>query len=130
MSCKSCARLFEIEVSKLDMMQWIDDFNKIIREVIFADEELKTLMKLPEDIDIITFIDKYFIRAGYTNKVLEDEHVRIIYADVQGSPTQVPNVMKKMMTFDIYVKTEDLHNVGRDRLVMRTQLIANRLLRL
>lgn len=112
------------------MMQWINDFNKIIREVIFADEELKTLMKLPEDIDIITFIDKYFIRAGYTNKVLEDEHVRIIYADMQGSPTQVPNVMKKMMTFDIYVKTEDLHNVGRDRLVMRTQLIAHRLLQL
>lgn len=112
------------------MMQWINDWNRIIREVIFADEELKTLMKLPEDIDIITFIDKYFIRAGYTNKVLEDEHVRIIYADVQGSPTSVPNVMKKMMTFDIYVKTEDLHNVGRDRLIMRTQLIANRLLQI
>lgn len=115
-------------MSKLNMMQWIDDWNKIIREVIFADEELKTLMKLPENTDIISFIDKYFIRAGYTNKVLEDEHVRIIYADMQGSPTSTPNVMKKMMTFDIYVKTEDLHNVGRDRLVMRTQLIANRLL--
>ena len=112
------------------MMQWIDAWNKIIREVIFADDELKTLMKLPEDTDIITFIDKYFIRAGYTNKVLEDEHVRIIYADLQGSDTGVPNVMRKMMTFDIYVKTEDLHNVGRDRLVMRTQLIANRLLQL
>lgn len=112
------------------MMQWIDDWNTILREVIFADEELKSLMKLPEDIDIISFIDKYFIRAGYTNKVLEDEHVRIIYSDIQGSDTKVPNVMKKMMTFDIYVKTEDLHNVGNDRLVMRTQLIANRLLTL
>lgn len=112
------------------MMQWIDDWNTILREVIFADEELKSLMKLPEDIDIISFIDKYFIRAGYTNKVLEDEHVRIIYSDIQGSDTKVPNVTKKMMTFDIYVKTEDLHNVGNDRLVMRTQLIANRLLTL
>ena len=102
-------------MSKLQTLQWVDGWNKILREVIFADEELKTLMKLPDDIDIITFIDKYFIRAGYTNKVLEDEHVRIIYADLQGSDTQVPNVMRKMMTFDIYVKTEDLHNVGNDR---------------
>lgn len=103
------------------MMRWIDDWNTILREIIFADEELKSLMKLPEGTDIISFIDKYFIRAGYTNKVLEDEHVRIIYADIQGADTAVPNVMKKMITFDIYVKTEDLHNVGHDRLVMRTQ---------
>ena len=112
------------------MTSWIDSWNKIIREVIFADEELKTLMKLPAGTDIISFIDKYFIRAGYTSKVLEDEHVRIIYADLQGSDTGNPRVMRKMMTFDIYVKTEDLHNVGNDRLVMRTQLIANRLLKL
>lgn len=83
-------------------------------------------MKLPEDIDIITFIDKYFIRAGYTSKVLEDEHVRVIYAEMQGSGTNVKNVMRKMVTFDIYVKLEDLHNVGNDRLVMRTKEIANR----
>ena len=105
---------------------WDNEWNKIIREVIFADEELKTLMKLPENTDIITFIDRYFIRAGYTGKVLNDEHVRVIYAEVQGSDTRVPNVMRKMMTFDIYVKLEDLHNVGNDRLVMRTKLIANR----
>ena len=87
-------------------------------------------MKLPEGTDIITFIDKYFIRAGYTSKILEDEHVRVIYAEVQGSDTNVPNVMRKMITFDIYVKQEDLHNVGRDRLVMRTKQISNRQLKL
>lgn len=112
------------------MEVWDNEWNKIIREVIFSDEELKTLMKLPDNTDIITFIDKYFIRAGYTSKVLEDEHVRIIYAEVQGSDTNIPNVMRKMMTFDIYVKTEDLHNVGNDRLVMRTKKIANRQLTL
>ena len=31
------------------------------------------------------------------------------------------------MTFDIYVKDEELHNVGDDRLMMRTHLIADRL---
>lgn len=83
-------------------------------------------MKVPENTDIITFIDKYFIRAGYTGKVLDDEHVRVVYAEVQGSDTRVPNVMRNMLTFDIYVKLEDLHNVGKDRLVMRTKKISNR----
>ena len=112
------------------MMRWIDDWNEIIRRVIFPDEELKALMKLPEKTNIITFIDKYFIRAGYTNKLLENEPVRIVYSDIQGDTTPVPNVMRKMLTFDIYVKIEDLHNVGQDRLQMRTHLIANRLIEL
>ena len=102
------------------MMRWINDWNTIIRRVIFADEELKTLMKLPANTNIISFIDKYFIRAGYTNKLVENETVRIVYSDIQGNDTAVPNVKKKMMTFDIYVKTEDLHNTGNDRLIMRT----------
>lgn len=131
MQNKSFRLRYRNEVSKLQSTEvWDDEWNKIIREVIFADEELKTLMKLPEDIDIITFIDKYFIRAGYTSKVLEDEHVRVIYAEMQGSGTNVKNVMRKMVTFDIYVKLEDLHNVGNDRLVMRTKEIANRQLKL
>ncbi len=112
------------------MMQWINDWNTIIRRVIFPDVELKTLMKIPEKTNIINFIDKYFIRAGYTNKLVENESVRIVYSDIQGDDTPVPNVKRKMLTFDIYVKIEDLHNVGEDRLTMRTQLIANRLIQL
>lgn len=112
------------------MMQWINDWNTIIRRVIFPDVELKTLMKIPEKTNIINFIDKYFIRAGYTNKLVENESVRIVYSDIQGDDTSVPNVKRKMLTFDIYVKIEDLHNVGEDRLAMRTQLIANRLIQL
>ena len=114
----------------MDMMRWIDDWNKIIRKVIFADEELKTLMKIPENTSIINFIDKYFIKAGYTNKLLENEPVRVIYSEVKDDDTKVPNVKRQMMTFDIYVKIEDLHNVGEDRLMMRTALIANRLIKL
>lgn len=108
-------------------MQWEDDWNKIIRHVIFADDELKTLMKVPAGTSILTFIDKYFVRAGYTNEILENEAVRIVYADSQGYETSTPNVMRKMMTFDIYCKKEDLHNVGTDRLRMRTRAIAARL---
>lgn len=109
------------------MMQWENDWNKIIRQVIFADAELKTLMKVPDGTSILTFIDKYFVRAGYTNEILENEAVRIVYADSQGYETSAPKVMRKMMTFDIYCKKEDLHNVGTDRLLMRTRAIAARL---
>lgn len=114
----------------MDMMRWINDWNTIIRRVIFADNELKTLMKIPENTNIITFIDKYFIKAGYTNKLVENEAVRVIYSEAEGDDTAAPNIKRKMLTFDIYVKIEDLHNVGTDRLVMRTQLIANRLIQL
>lgn len=109
------------------MYGWIDAWNKIIREVIWKDHELKTLMKIPAKTGIIQFIDRYFIRAGYTNKLLSDEVCRIVYADVQGSDTNVPNVKRNMMTFDIYVKQDELHNVGDDRLQFRTHLIAARL---
>ena len=106
---------------------WIDDWNDIIRSRLFSDDVLKALMKIPDGTKIIDFIDRYFIRAGYTNKILTDEDVRIVYGSV-SVPTNVSGVTKNQMSFDVYVKTEDLHNVGKDRLVMRTQLIARRLI--
>ena len=106
---------------------WIDDWNEIIRNVIFADDVLMALMNIPDGTKIIEFIDRYFIRAGYTNKILTDEDVRIVYGSV-SVPTNISGVTKNQMSFDIYVKNEDLHNVGKDRLVMRTQLIAKRII--
>jgi hypothetical protein len=112
------------------MIGWINDWNTIIRQVIWRDHELKQLMKLPPKTGILQFCDRYFIRAGFTNKLLSDEVCRIIYSDTQGSDTEVPNVRKNMIAFDIYVKQEELHNVGDDRLITRTDLIAERLYRL
>ena len=109
---------------------WINDWNDVIRHVIWPDEELKSLMMIPEGTTIINFVDKYFIRAGYTNTLLEHEDVRIVYSDIAGSDTDVPNVKKNELCFDIYVRTEHLHNVGNDRLQYRTQLIASRLVEL
>ena len=108
---------------------WIDDWNEIVRNVLFDDPILIELMKVPDNIGIIEFIDRYFIRAGYTNKILKDESVRIVFGSV-AVPTDTPNVTRNMMSFDIYVKNEDLHNIGKDRLVMRTHLIAKRLIEL
>lgn len=112
------------------MLGWINAWNYIIRNVIFKDYELKRLMKIPKQTGVIQFTERYFIRAGYTNKLLTDEVCRIVYADVQGSPTNVPNIKRNMMTFDIYVKNEELRGVGDDGLMLRTHLIAERLFKL
>ena len=109
------------------MMGWMNAWNTIIRQIIFPDETLKNLMKVPAKTKIIPFTNNFFIRAGYTNKVLTDEVCRIIYADVQGSDTKVPNVKRNMMTFDIYVRQDELHTAGDDALMFRTHLIAARL---
>ena len=112
------------------MIGWQDAWNTIIRKVIWPDHELKTLMKIPPKTGILQFNDQYFIRAGYTNKLLTDEVCRIVYSDIQGSDTPVPNVRKSMLTFDIYVKMDELHNASDDRLQFRTHLIAERLQKL
>lgn len=109
------------------MLGWTNNWNKIIRKVIFPDYELRSLMKIPGKTGILQFIDRYFIRAGFTNKLLSDEVCRVVYAEMQGYETNVPNVRKNIMMFDIYVKEEELHNVGDDRLVFRTDLIADRI---
>ena len=106
------------------MFGWIDAWNKIIREVIWHDYDLKQLMKIPAKTGILQFCDRYFVRAGFTNELLTDEVCRIVYSDSQGSPTDVPNITKNMLTFDIYVKKDQLHNVGDDRLLSRADLIA------
>lgn len=111
-------------------MTWMNDWNQIIREIIYPDDELKTLMRVPEGSTIIDFIDRYFVRAGYTNALQQNEDVRIVYGDVASSETDAPNIKKNEMAFDIYVRLEHQHNATRDRLQYRTHLIANRLIEL
>ena len=109
------------------MLGWIKAWTTVIREVIWKDELLKKLMKLPSKTNILQFCNRYFIRAGFTNELLTDEVCRIIYSDTQGNDTSVPNIRKNMIMFDIYVKQEELHNVGDDRLISRADLLAERL---
>lgn len=109
------------------MMGWIRAWNKIIREVIYHDHKLKVLMKLPPRTGVIQFTERYFIHAGYTNKLLTDEVCRIVYSDIQGAETAVPNITQNMMTFDIYVKNEEQRGLTDDGLILRTHLIAERL---
>ena len=112
------------------MLKWTKAWNRIIREKIWPDHELKVLMKLPPKTGILQFCNRYFIRAGFSNKLLTDEVCRIVYADTMSSDTAVANVKKNIMTFDIYVKHEEMYNVGDDRLISRLDLIADKLNRI
>lgn len=112
------------------MEGWRQAWKKIIRTVIFRDYDLRRLMKLPANTGIIQFTDRYFIEAGFTNKLLTDEVCRIVYADVPGKDTDVPNVKRNMLTFDVYVKTEELRNVTDDGLDTRTDMVIERLYKL
>ena len=103
------------------MQQWDNIWNNVIRYVLFQDERLKELMLLPEKTNIVQFIDRYFIEASWTNKLLENENVRILYADASGADTSVPNVRRNILTFDIYVKMTELRNAINDRLALRTK---------
>lgn len=109
--------------------QWMDAWNDIIRNVIYQDEDFKQLMKIPEGTSIIDFIDKYFINAGYTNTVLTNQSVRVIYSDIASQEINL-GVTKNELCFDIYVKNEQLHNFGNDRLRFRTKMIANKLVQM
>lgn len=109
------------------MIGWTNAWNTIIRKKIWPDHDLKFLMKLPPQTNILQFVRRYFIRAGFTNELLTDEVVRIVYADTASNETAVPNMKKMMMTFDIYVKKDEMYNLGDDRLVSRMDLIVERL---
>lgn len=112
------------------MLGWIKAWNLILREVIFKDYELRKLMKLPKNIGIIQFTERYFIEAGYANALLTDEVCRIVYSNTKVNDTEVPNVKRNILTFDIFVKTNELRNTGDDGLILRTHLIAERLYKL
>lgn len=110
---------------------WSDDWNDIIRDVIFPDEELRELMMLPKNVTIIEFINEYFIRAGnVTSELLTDEDVRIIYGRYAAGSTNIQNAHTMRLSFDIFVRTEHIHDASNDRLKFRTELIARRLNRL
>ena len=109
------------------MLGWTKNWNYIIRNVIFKDHELKRLMKIPKTTGVIQFTERYFIKAGFTNQLLTDEVSRIVYSDTQGAPTDVPNVRRNMLVFDIYVKNDEQRGVSDDGLILRSDLIADRL---
>lgn len=106
---------------------WRDNWNDIIRYVLFKDEKLRELMCLPADITVTQFRDKYFVSDVVANEIVTDEKVRIVYYDDEGRSTRNKNVKFVLKNFDIFVKEDVLHNATRDRLQNRYDLIVERL---
>ena len=106
---------------------WQDNWNNIIRYVLFQDKKLKDLMLVPEGTNILTFQDKYFIRDGSTDELLTNEKVRIVYHDAQGWDPSSAHVRGKYKEFDIFVSDDVEHTATDDLLQSRQVLIAQRL---
>lgn len=106
---------------------WQDNWNNVIRNVLFPDDKLKELMLVPIGTDIMTFQKKYFIRDGSTDELLTKEKVRIVTNDQPGSWTSNKGVNLKYKCFDIYVSEDVEHTADVDRLKSRHILISERI---
>lgn len=106
---------------------WQDNWNDVVRNVLFPDERLKELMLVPDGTDIVKFTDKYFIRDGSTDELLTNEKVRVVHHDAQGSSTFNPNIKGKYREFDIFVSEDVEHTASNDWLQSRQVLVAERI---
>ena len=106
---------------------WQDNWNNVVRNVIFTDEKLKNLMMVPKGTDILKFEDKYFIRDGSTDELLTNEKVRVVHHDSEGFDTFNPHVKGKYHEFDIFVSEDVEFTASNDRLRSRQIMVAERL---
>ena len=106
---------------------WKDNWNNVIREVLFLDDKLREQMLIPEDCTITQFIDKYFVEDENSDEIITNEKVRISHYDSRGRDVGNANVRFRYKEFDIYVRQDVLHNATNDRLQNRYDLIADRL---
>lgn len=110
-------------------MSWHENFMGVLRDVIFADTELKELMMIPEkDIkNIVAFRDKYFINEAQSDALLDGIPVRILYSEGEPTETDSIHIMKSRVFFHIYVESKHSYDYGTNRLLHRAELIASRL---
>lgn len=109
---------------------WADNWNNAIRNVLFRDDMLKTLMMVPRDKfnDIMAFQREYFIRDVVVDELIDTQSVRVVYAMADGGSAGFKSSMRtQLILFDIFVKENEMHTAHIDRLKYRTQLISERI---
>ena len=106
---------------------WADNWNNVVRCVLFRDEKLRSLMLIPEDASIVDFISRYFIEDANPDELLTKEKVRIICYDSEGPELRNPHVKLYYKEMDVYVKDDVLYNATNDRLQRRYRLIGDRI---
>lgn len=108
---------------------WDDNWTNVIARVLFKDTVLLDMMMIPQEDrnNVVKFIKKYFVRDVMPDTLIIDENVRVVYSDGEGSPMNIPQVRRRYMAFDVYVKHEFLNNYDNNRLKDRCILIARRI---
>lgn len=112
----------------LKTRSWDDNLNDTVRDVLYPDAALRTLMLIPakDTGNIKAFLDKYCMPDDMGAELLLDEKVRILHYISEGREIG-DRVLKRFWHFDIYVKREDVYTATNDRLKRRDKLIAQRL---
>lgn len=108
---------------------WHDNWNNVLRDVIFPDAELKDLMLIPAKSrgNIKEFIERYFVEDVMPDELVTDEDVRVLCYETEGVKLSNPRVTKKFLEFDIFVRNAVLYTATSDRLQRRDKLIFKRL---
>lgn len=109
---------------------WDDNWNQIVRTVIFKDDKLLTLMMVPsaQKNDLVKFIRERFIETAQPDEPLLNQDVLVYYCDTEGESFGSTNkVRKRYLEFDIYVKKDNLYNCSSDRMKRRDKAIFERL---
>lgn len=81
---------------------WKDNLNDVIRFHLYPDQELRSLMMIPEDDEnnIVKYISNYLIRSNAPDEILTNENVRICYSEDAGRSLG-SNCLKKILNFDV-----------------------------
>ena len=108
---------------------WHDNWNDVIRDVLFPDARLKELMLIPPKSreNIKDFIEKYFVEDVMPDELITDEDVRVLYYETEGVKLDGRHILKKHLEFDIFVRNAVLYTAANDRLQRRDKLIFQRL---
>ena len=113
-------------------MSWHENMVNVIRGVIFKDDVLKDLMLIPDTNknNIVLFRDKYFTNDVISDEIMAGEGVKVVYYDGEPTDTSSIHFMKHRLYIDIFVKKENAHDYGLDRMLHRGELIGERLIHL
>lgn len=110
------------------MRTWYDNLTSVIGEVLYKDQRLMELMLVPEKdrSNPVALRNQYLVMDDMADRVLVDEPVRILF-DEDACVKINQHVQIKYVDFSIYVRTDQLYNVERSRLIRRDVRIAERI---
>lgn len=113
------------------MPTWEDNLVGVIRD-LFADDELKAMMLIPEAErgNIAIFRDKYFVNQPISDELTFTQKVRVLWSDQNPTESNSEHVMYHRIYCHVYVRKTEAYTYGTDRMLHRGKVIATKLKRL